>query len=163
MKDSLLTNAAYQVVSRVPWQRAVVLVVTDVVDVVETHPERIIRSAGGLVIPMPTIVRQRKYVHVPEAHRPRSDHATRAGIMRRDKWTCGYCGERASTLDHVFPKSRGGLDNWENLIAACEPCNGAKGDRTPVEWGVHLLWMPYAPAEHDADQDRVWLALSRAA
>lgn len=163
MENALLTNIAYQVISRVPWQRAITLVVTDLVDVVETHPEKVIRSAGGLVIPLPTIVRQRRYVHVPQAHRPRSDNATRAGIMRRDKFTCGYCGGKASTLDHVFPRSRGGADTWLNLIAACEDCNQAKGDRTPVEWGRQLLWMPYAPTEHDADQDRVWLALSKAA
>lgn len=163
MKDALLTNVAYQVVSRIPWQRAITLVVTELVDVVETHPEQVIRSAGGLEIPLPTIVRQRKYVHVPKAHRPRSDNASRARILRRDKWTCGYCGDKASTIDHVFPKSRGGPDTWLNLISACESCNQAKGDRTPVEWGVRLLWMPYAPTEHDADQDRVWLALSKVA
>jgi 5-methylcytosine-specific restriction endonuclease McrA len=160
MDNALLTNAAYQVVSRVPWQRAVTLVVTGAVDVVEEHPHQVIHSAGGLAIPLPTIVRQRIYVHAPRAHGPRGDNATRAGIMRRDKWTCGYCGDRASTIDHVFPRSRGGLDRWDNLIAACERCNQAKGDHTPVEWGVPLLWMPYAPNEHAAEQDRVWLALA---
>ena len=163
MDSALLTNAAYQVVSRVPWQRAVTLVVTGAVDVVETHPNQVIRSAGGLAIPVPTLVRQRIYVHAPGAHRPRGDNATRAGILRRDKWTCGYCGDRAATIDHVFPRSRGGLDRWDNLIAACARCNQSKGDRTPVEWGVQLLWMPYAPTEHAAEQDRVWLALARAA
>lgn len=163
MEDALLTNAAYQVVSRVPWQRAVTLVVTDVVDVVERHPTRVIHSAGGLAIPLPTIVRQRRYVHVPPAARPHGDRATRAGILRRDKWTCGYCGERGSTLDHVIPQSRGGEDTWDNLITACAACNHAKADRTPVEAGMKLLWLPYAPTGHDADQDRVWLALSRAA
>lgn len=49
------------------------------------------------------------------------------------------------------------------VIAACESCNGEKGDRTPVEWGRKLLWMPGPPTERDADQERVWLALSQAA
>lgn len=161
--DALLTNAAYQVVSRVPWQRAVVLVVTDMVDVVEAHPTKVIHSAGGLEIALPTIIRQRRYVHVPHSALPYSEVATRAGIMRRDRWTCGYCGGKASTVDHVFPRSRGGLETFSNLIAACVSCNQLKADRTPIEAGMKLLWMPYPPSAHDADQERVWLALSRAA
>lgn len=163
VKDALLTNAAYQVVSRVPWQRAVTLVVMDLVDVVESHATEVIHSAGGLVIPVPTIIRQRKYVHVDWTGRPTGEMATRARVLLRDKRTCGYCGGRAETIDHVFPKSRGGLDRWDNLISACSPCNGEKADRTPVEWGRKLLWIPGPPNTVDADQERVWLALANAA
>jgi 5-methylcytosine-specific restriction endonuclease McrA len=163
MKDALLTNAAYQVVARVSWQRAVVLVVTDQVDVVESHPADVIHSAGGLAIPRPTIVRQRRYVHVPQLALPCGESATRAGILLRDKRVCGYCGGRGDTIDHVVPKSRGGRDEWTNLIAACSPCNSGKGDRTPLEWGRRLLWLPYAPSAVDAEQERVWLALGAVA
>jgi len=164
VKDALLTNAAYQVITRVAWQRAITLVVMDLVVVVENHPNDVIHSAGGLAIPLPTIVRQRRYSHVPGVGRPRGETATRAGVMKRDRWTCGYCGGKASTIDHVMPRSRNGsLTCWTNLIAACEPCNGDKGDRTPVEWGRKLLWMPGPPNNRDADQERVWLALSRVA
>jgi 5-methylcytosine-specific restriction endonuclease McrA len=156
VKDALLANAAYQVITRVSWQRAITLVVMDLVDVVENHPSHVIHSAGGLAIPLPTIVRQRRYVHAPGLGRPRGETATRAGVMKRDRWTCGYCGGKASTIDHVMPRSRNGsLTCWTNLVAAYEPCNSEKGDRTPVEWGRNLLWMP--------DQERVWLALSRVA
>ena len=164
VKDALLTNAAYQVITRVSWQRAITLVVLDLVDVVENHPSDVVHSAGGLAVPLPTIVRQRRYVHVPGTGRPRGEMATRAGVMKRDRWTCGYCGGKASTIDHVMPRSRNGsLTCWTNLIACCEPCNGEKGDRTPVEWGRKLLWMPGPPNDRDADQERVWLALSRVA
>lgn len=163
MKDVLLTNAAYQVVSRVPWQRAIVLVVTDQVDVVESHPIEVVHSQR-LSIPLPTIIRQRRYVHVPHLALPQTEAASRASILLRDRRTCAYCGSKgADTIDHVFPKSRGGLDVWANLVAACKPCNNDKGDRTPIEWGRQLLWMPYAPSLMDADQDRVWLALAEAA
>lgn len=47
---------------------------------------------------------------------------------------CVYCGGQATTRDHLIPDSRGGSNGLENLRPACEPCNQAKGDRTPFEW-----------------------------
>ena len=58
---------------------------------------------------------------------------------------CGYCGGSASTIDHVLPKSRGGKDTWENLIACCLRCNNAKGDRTPSEMHWTLRFYPQPP------------------
>lgn len=48
---------------------------------------------------------------------------------------CHYCGSwRASTVDHVLPRVRGGTDDAANLVSACLSCNSAKSDRTPEEW-----------------------------
>lgn len=58
---------------------------------------------------------------------------------RRDKEHCRYCGRRSSHLDHVFPVSRGGAPDPENLVCACYPCGSIKGDRTPEEAGMPLL------------------------
>lgn len=35
------------------------------------------------------------------------------------------------TRDHFIPRSRGGLDIWDNIVLACSPCNEAKGNRLP--------------------------------
>lgn len=159
--DVLLINASYLVLTRVPWQRAVTLVVTGEAEVFEAHPTRMIRSQH-LEIPMPTIIRMRQYVHVPF----KGVHGTavsRGRILLRDRRTCGYCGGHADTIDHIHPRSRGGQDSFENLIAACGPCNQRKGDRTPIEAGMKLLWVPRAPDGSDADQERVWLTLAGAA
>lgn len=77
--------------------------------------------------------------------RARELAVTRRGVLRRDKHTCAYCGKQASTIDHVFPKSRGGADSWENLVAACLRCNNIKDDRTPKEAGMRLLFEPRVP------------------
>ena len=72
---------------------------------------------------------------------------TRRNILKRDGHKCVYCGraDLPLTLDHVIPRSKGGDDSWENLVAACLPCNNRKGDRTPEESHLKLKTKPYAP------------------
>jgi 5-methylcytosine-specific restriction endonuclease McrA len=59
-----------------------------------------------------------------------------AAVLRRDRHVCRYCGGHATTADHIVPKSKGGTDSMNNLVAACRSCNGSKGDRDapkPIE------------------------------
>lgn len=51
---------------------------------------------------------------------------------------CVYCGELASTQDHVLPRSRGGTVT----VPCCGPCNSSKRNRTPEEWIALLLEKP---------------------
>lgn len=59
----------------------------------------------------------------------------RAAVLKRDHFRCFYCGDPATTVDHLVPVIRGGTDDESNLVAACAGCNGTKGDRTPSEFG----------------------------
>lgn len=54
-------------------------------------------------------------------------------IYKRDSHQCVYCGSSKNlTLDHVLPKSRGGKNDWNNLVTSCFKCNLKKvSDRTP--------------------------------
>ena len=68
-------------------------------------------------------------------------------VLRRDGHRCQYCGSAERlTLDHVLPRSRGGKDAWENLVAACTPCNNKKSNRTPEEAGMPLARRPFRPS-----------------
>jgi len=58
----------------------------------------------------------------------------RARILRRDLWECYWCGADATTVDHLVPVAKGGLDIDENLVAACAKCNYAKQDKMPDEF-----------------------------
>lgn len=62
---------------------------------------------------------------------------SRRNIFRRDRYACQYCGCQPGpselTIDHVLPKSRGGVSNWENCLLACVACNAKKANRTPEE------------------------------
>ena len=70
-------------------------------------------------------------------------------LFKRDDHRCLYCGEQFSrsdlTRDHVLPKSRGGTDRWENVVAACKRCNWQKDNRTPEEAHMPLLAVPFSP------------------
>ena len=70
-------------------------------------------------------------------------------MFRRDHYLCQYCGEALTSanvsLDHVFPKSRGGKDSWENCVTSCKLCNNKKNDKTPEEAGMKLKKIPTKP------------------
>lgn len=53
-------------------------------------------------------------------------------ILVRDNFKCQFCGTvlsmRNGTIDHVFPRSRGGAHSLDNCVASCKTCNNMKGD-----------------------------------
>lgn len=67
---------------------------------------------------------------------------TRARVLARDHHTCGYCGQDATTVDHIVAKANGGTDELSNLIACCKPCNTTKGARVMVRTAyVNTRWL----------------------
>jgi 5-methylcytosine-specific restriction endonuclease McrA len=74
---------------------------------------------------------------------------SRLNIYARDRNTCQYCGRRPPraelNLDHVIPRSRGGVTSWENVVCSCVQCNLKKGGRTPDEAHMRLQRHPLRP------------------
>jgi 5-methylcytosine-specific restriction endonuclease McrA len=71
---------------------------------------------------------------------------SRRSVLARDDYTCQYCGSKSNlTIDHVFPRHRGGETTWENLVCCCLKCNNKKGDKTPQEIGMRLPHPPRRP------------------
>src|SRR5690606_15955538 len=90
----------------------------------------------------PSVIRLRKYARVPYKNLV----VSRRNVLKRDGHRCQYCGKSDDlTIDHVLPRSRGGVDTWENLVAACNRCNHRKGNRTPQEAGMVLARPPFKP------------------
>ena len=142
MGRALVLNATEVPLAVLPARRAVVLVLKEKADVVASNGA-IFRSER-LHIDAPSVVRLRHFVRVPyRQHAP----LTRRAVFARDGWACQYCGATAENLDHVLPRSRGGLHVWENVVAACRRCNAKKMDRTPQEAGFHLSRRPFAPSD----------------
>lgn len=67
-------------------------------------------------------------------------------ILKRDAFTCQYCGAKAPRVslqvDHVVPVARGGASEPDNLVAACIDCNAGKAD---VPLDMRALWEQYGP------------------
>ncbi|MDC0748809.1 HNH endonuclease [Polyangium mundeleinium] len=102
-------------------------------------------SIVGGSLRVPRVLHLRRYERV---RRP-TVRLSRRNVMLRDAHQCQYCLKRPPVrdlnIDHVVPRSRGGVDSWENLVTACRPCNLRKGRRTPEEASMRLLRTPTAP------------------
>ena len=140
MRRSLVLNASFEPLGVVSWKRAVCLLLDEQAEMIEAE-DAVVRSPS-LTIPLPSVIRLH---HMVTAPRRRSVPVSRRGVFARDEYRCQYCGDRADSIDHVVPRSRGGLDVWDNLAAACRPCNTRKRDRTPDEAGMCLIRPCRAP------------------
>jgi 5-methylcytosine-specific restriction endonuclease McrA len=101
-----------------------------------------LRTTRG-ALRVPSVLLLKDYNRVPRTPL----RLSRRNIFLRDGNRCMYCddAEDELTIDHVLPKSRGGLSQWENLVACCRACNLAKGRRTPEEAGMKLRERPMRP------------------
>ncbi|MGG7466036.1 HNH endonuclease [Plantibacter sp. YIM 135347] len=71
----------------------------------------------------------------------------RLRVLERDGYICAYCGNEATTADHVLPKEKGGRDEMSNLLAACLTCNGRKSNRMQVRMSwFNPAWLDRLPA-----------------
>jgi 5-methylcytosine-specific restriction endonuclease McrA len=146
MRDTLVLNASFEPLATVSLRRAVVLVMQDKAVVEQAHPGLRLRAAA-VDVPVPQVIRLCRYVRVPFRQRA---PWSRRGVLVRDGHRCAYCGRRATTVDHVVPRSRGGADSWLNTVAACSVDNQRKADRTPEQAGMRLLAQPFEPTPGDA-------------
>jgi 5-methylcytosine-specific restriction endonuclease McrA len=144
MDAVLVLNASYQPLQVTNLRRAITLVLAEKAEALETGPA-VLRSQR-LALPAPQVIRLLHYVRLP---RGLGLPLTRRNVLLRDRHTCQYCGRRpgdaALTIDHVLPRSRGGRSTWENVVAACGPCNRRKGSRTPAEAGLRVRRPPRPP------------------
>ncbi|RZU66148.1 5-methylcytosine-specific restriction endonuclease McrA [Microterricola gilva] len=140
---TLVLNAGYEPLAVVSFKRALALVMNDKARVLQIDTGHPVWATSG-VWDRPSVILLTRYVRIP---RGRATPVSRRGVLRRDEHRCGYCGKSASTIDHVLPRSRGGRDTWENLVACCLRCNNVKSDRTPAEMGWELRFTPYVPRE----------------
>jgi len=138
----LVLNASFEPLNVCSVRRAVVLILKEKAEMLE-QGERTLHSES-ITLPHPVVIRLVTYVRVPRDRAKR--RITRRAVFARDSWTCQYCGTTSHlTVDHVIPRSRGGASDWENIVTSCAPCNRRKGNRTPVETGVHPRRKPKAP------------------
>lgn len=138
----LVLNADMQPLNITTLQRGFNLVFTGKAEIIEYDISKpIITSIGTFVRPI--IIKLIRYVYLPFKKVP----LTRNNIYRRDGYSCMYCNDDKNlTLDHVYPKSKGGSNDWENLVTCCKKCNSKKQDKTLDQSGMKLRFKPYKPS-----------------
>ncbi|MBB5118313.1 HNH nuclease [Streptomyces eurocidicus] len=154
MRETLVLNASFEPLATVSLRRAVVLVLQGKAVVERARPGLRVRGAA-VEVPVPQVIRLCRYVRVPFRRRA---PWSRRGVLVRDRHRCAYCGRRATTVDHVVPRSRGGEDSWLNTVAACAEDNHRKADRTPEQAGMRMLVLPFEPSPGDAMVSAVGLS-----
>jgi 5-methylcytosine-specific restriction endonuclease McrA len=145
----LALNASYEPLTMVPVRRALRLVIDHKAEIVEADGLRTVCSAS-LVVPRPAVIRLVRFVHVPRRFRRQ---VTNTFLFARDEYRCQFCGRRTIDLksrecltrDHLVPISRGGTNQWTNVVTACSSCNTRKGNRLPTECGMQPLRVPLEP------------------
>ena len=101
----VVLNASYEVLSVVALHRAVAYLLREKAEIVAQRDGAAMHSSSGLSIPVPTVVRLLRYVRVPYRHQVPA--WTKAGLLRRDRHTCAYCGHRGATVEHLVPGVQG--------------------------------------------------------
>lgn len=156
----LKLNADWHPHQMAPWQDVIPLLIEGVVSIVSLTGEEedeeiyrwgdgspiLIRSGPGedgvtprVSLRMPAVVLLRDYVSIPKRRRLTP---SRHNMLQRDLYTCQYCGdeESAVTIDHVWPRCKGGTTSFENCVAACQRCQSDKANRTLDEMKNRLTW-----------------------
>ncbi|MHB8335954.1 MAG: HNH endonuclease [Ignavibacteriaceae bacterium] len=139
----LILNQSYEPLTVCNIKKAIVLIYLGKAELVVQDKRKELRSVSK-TFPWPSIIRLSQFITLPY----KRVVLTRKNILRRDEYKCSYCGrgDLPLTIDHVVPKSKGGIDSWDNLVCACTFCNNKKGDRTPVEANMILLNRPFKPS-----------------
>ena len=131
---ALVLNADFRPLSYFPlslwsWQDTLKAVFLDRVDVVAEYETEV--HSPTCAMRLPSVVSLKTYV----SH-ARQPAFTRFNVFLRDRFSCQYCGHASRedlTFDHVVPRRHGGKTTWENIVAACSPCNLKKGGKMPKE------------------------------
>lgn len=145
---ALVLNADYRPLSYYPlslwsWQDAVKAVFLDRVQIVAEYDHAV--SSPTFSMRVPSVVCLKTYIKPS-----RFPAFTRFNLFLRDRFECQYCGSpNELTFDHVIPRRHGGETTWENVVAACSPCNLRKGGVMPKQAGMIPQQKPYRPSVQD--------------
>ena len=145
---ALVLNADFRPLSYYPlsiwcWQDAVKSVFLDRVSIVSNYKRKI--RSPSFEMNLPSVIALKNFIQPSK-----NPNFTRFNVFLRDKFTCQYCGDKKDlTFDHLLPKSKGGLTDWNNVVTACSSCNVKKGGRLLNKSGMSINQMPYQPTTED--------------
>ena len=143
--ECILLNADYTPLGVIHWKKAVKLLCKGKVEIVKAS-KRIVRNFERTIeIFIPEVIRLIKLIRsIWRTHVP----LNKRNVLIRDNYTCAYCGKKSNShmsIDHVLPRSKGGKNTFDNLVASCVPCNNHKDMKTCAEAKMYPKVKPYTP------------------
>ncbi len=158
---TLVLNIDYSALKIITWQRAITLEMlnNDVpelgLEVVEYYKDKTVRSAGGKVFKIPSIMKTTKFIK-----KRKKVPLKKRNVFNRDKYMCVYCGRQLSdkniTIDHVVSRHEwrvrklpGNPHCWTNVVSSCKSCNFKKGSLSVESAGLKLSKKPVEPSYND--------------
>jgi 5-methylcytosine-specific restriction endonuclease McrA len=145
MENTILLNSDYNFLNVINWKRAILLVIKEKVEVLKGSDTVVKNSDGTVKIQVPRIVRLVKMVKTIYKS---SVPFNKKSVIYRDKGICQYCNtkiEKDITIDHILPKSKGGISSFTNCVVCCKSCNNKKGDKFLQDSGMKLIRKPRVP------------------
>ena len=145
---ALVLNADFRPLSYYPlsiwcWQDAVKSVFLDRVRIVSNYKRKI--RSPSFEMNLRSVIALKNFIQPSK-----NPNFTRFNVFLRDKFACQYCGDKKDlTFDHLLPKSKGGLTDWNNVVTACSSCNVKKGGKLYKDCDLKLTTKPYAPTLED--------------
>ncbi|MEE8302056.1 MAG: HNH endonuclease [Candidatus Tectomicrobia bacterium] len=143
MENVLLLNASFEPLRVINWKRAITLMFSGKVEVLEEYTREV--HSIRLTVRLPAVVRLLKLIRV----KPRGIKFSRQNIYARDRYECQYCGANPPpselTYDHVVPRALGGQTDWTNIVTCCIPCNRRKGGKPIEHSNLRLRRKPRKP------------------
>ncbi len=138
----LVLNYSYEPLQFCTAKRGMIMVLNGRAENLESNGY-VVRTPT-LTHPLPAVIRILKMIR---RNRTTTVSFSKKNILRRDDYTCQYCGHSGNllTVDHIHPKSRGGKSSWTNVVVACKPCNLKKGNQSLKAVGMQLIKPPSKP------------------
>ncbi len=144
MEPVLLLNASFEPIRIINWKRALTLVFSGKVEVVEEYTREV--HSISIAVRLPAVVRLLTLIRV----RAGGVKFSRQNIYTRDNYECQYCGGQPPvhelTYDHIIPRALGGPTDWHNIVTCCITCNRRKGGKSLEQVGMRLRRPPHKPS-----------------
>ena len=137
---TLILNSTFQPLSVVSYKRAISLIHNKKINVIKNSELLLHSEKKDYFIPKVGILTY--FVKAPFARRVALN---RENIFIRDFYTCQYCGKSAESVDHIVPRSKGGLHEWSNVVACCKKCNLIKADKLLHQTQLNIKKLPTNP------------------
>lgn len=140
-KKVLLLTSSYEPIAFCNMKKALTMIFLDKAEMVELRANDSVRGVNRS-FQCPSVIRLKSSSRFTKI----KVQLNRKNVMKRDGFVCAYCGDTANlTVDHVFPKSKGGKTSWDNLVTACNRCNNLKDNKLLHEVGLQLKIQPRVP------------------